>query len=115
MTLTAEQLTRFREDVGDTLTPPAFSDDEINDLYTAEGWDWNKALLRALWRLLSNAARLHDYVQNETQERQQQVFANLQALYRLQLEKVEREHSQQPPRIVGLQPVPRKCKPQPRC
>lgn len=115
MTLTPQQLARFREDVGDTLPTPAFSNEELNDIYTDEGENWNKAVLRAIWRLLTNASRFNDYVQNETQEKKQQIFANLERLYKLQLDKIERENSNQQPRIVGLKPVPRKFKPEPRC
>ena len=113
MALTPEQLARFRQDVGDTLPSPAFSTEEINDIYTDEGGDWNKAVLRAIWRLLSNASRLSDYVQNETQERKKQVFDNLQALYRLQMEKIERENSNQQPRFSSGKRYPPRVKAKP--
>ncbi len=115
MALTPEQLARFRQDMGDTLPTPAFSDEEINDLYLEEGSNWNRAIHRALWRLLINASRLNDYVQNETQEKKQQIFANLEKLYTLQKEKIAAEESNQQPAITSAKRYPPRIKPKPGC
>lgn len=113
MTLTAQELSRLRQDVGDTGTTPAFSNEELNDIYTDEGESWNRAILRCIWRLLNNAAKFNDYTQNQTTERKQQVFANLERLYKLQLDVIAAEESAQQPSIVGLKRVPPHVKPVP--
>ncbi len=115
MALTPQELARFRQDMGDTLSTPAFSSEEINDIYIEEGSNWNKAILRAIWRLLVNASRFNDYVQNETEEKKQQVFANLEKLHKLQLQKIQMENANQQPAITSAKRYPPRHKDKPGC
>jgi len=78
MALTAEELTRFRRKIGDTGTTQAFSDDELQDLYTQAGDDFNTAIRDAYIELLGNSWKFRDYTQGESQESKQQIFKNLQ-------------------------------------
>jgi hypothetical protein len=115
MSLTPEQYSRFRQDIGDTLERPAFSREEIDDNFLDEGGDWNKAIKRAIWRLLFNASRFNDYVQNETEEKKSQVFANLKALYGLQQAEIDRESANQQPAITSAVRYPPRQKAKPGC
>ncbi len=71
----------LRQDLGDTGTPPAFADPELQALLDREGGDHRRALLRGLWQLLTQAARFNDYSLGQSREQQSQVFDHLKALY----------------------------------
>jgi len=77
-TLTIQDL---RQDLGDSGDPPAFSDPELTALLAREGGDYRRALLRGLWQLLTQAARLNAYTTGQHREDKQQVFDHLKALY----------------------------------
>lgn len=70
----------LRQDLGDVGTPPAFSEGELTALLAREG-DYRRALLRGLWQLLTQAARLNSYTTGQHREDKQQVFDHLKALY----------------------------------
>jgi hypothetical protein len=76
-TLTAAQLNDFRNDIGDTGTPPAFEDDDLHRLFTRTEGDYDNAVLLAYDQLIGTAWRFNNYTQNNTQEQKKQVFDNL--------------------------------------
>lgn len=72
----------LRANLADTGNPPAFSDVELGaliDAAAAAGADdiAERAELAALWEMRANAARLTTYSTGLTQERRDQVFAQL--------------------------------------
>lgn len=82
---TATQRTRFWLDTGTTVA--VFDNDEVDALFeeaaeTYSDADAIKAYTRVLGiqRLLANAAKLTDYTQNQSQEKQSQVFDHLKSL-----------------------------------
>lgn len=75
--LTNAELARFRRKIGDTRMPPAFPDAEIQDLWEEADGNWNKSVLAAYDELIGNSWKFTDYVQNETQEKKNQIFQNL--------------------------------------
>jgi len=70
----------LRLDLGDNGVPGAFSDAELALLIQREG-DYRRALLRGLWQLLTQAARLNAYTTGQHHEDKQQVFEHLRGLY----------------------------------
>lgn len=115
--LTAAEIARFRRKIGDGNTPPAFEDVELQDIWTEAEEDWNKAVLYALEELLGNAWRFTDYTQNESQEKKQQIFANLEKLVARWQKKVDEDKADVKATtqvvITGLRGVPPKRKEQP--
>lgn len=109
-TLTAEQLSDFRADIGDTGSSPAFSDAELQRLYVREG-TYTKAVLLAFDQLIANAAKFTDYTQNDTQEKKSQVFENLRKTRAVWAEKVAEETAEGTQKrqvgIAGLYVAPR--------
>lgn len=78
-TLTSDQLTDLRGDIGDTGTPQAFTDTELQRFYTRAGsYAGAKALARR--QLLANAAKFFKYTVGASTEERQQVFDHLKAL-----------------------------------
>lgn len=73
----------LRLDLGDTGTPPAFTDAELSALLARAGNNGRLALAQGLWQLLTQAARLNDYTIGQSDEKRSQVFAQLQAAYKL--------------------------------
>jgi hypothetical protein len=78
--LTAFQITRLRGRLNDKGTPPdqLYSDADL-EAYWQDLADesLNHLTVELINELLMPASKLHDYVQNETQEKRQQIFANL--------------------------------------
>lgn len=82
---TATQRMRFRNDVGDDLTNPSFSDAEIDDLYlqaTEQSiTDVESVETFVRWRafeqLLVNAAKRVTYTQNQSSETLSDLFKHL--------------------------------------
>lgn len=82
---TVTQRTRFRNDIGDSLTSPAFSDAEIDDLYTRATeqniTDTESVETFTRWKgyeqLLANAAKRASYMQNQSSERLSDIFKHL--------------------------------------
>jgi hypothetical protein len=75
--LTAAQLSDLRGDIGDTGSTQAFTDAELNRLYTRTEGDYDNAVLLAYDQLIGTAWRFNNYTQNNTQEQKKQVFDNL--------------------------------------
>lgn len=75
--LTAAQLSDFRNDIGDTGTPPAFETADLHRLYTRTEGDYDAAVLLAYDQLIGTTWRFNNYTQNNTKEDKQQVFTNL--------------------------------------
>lgn len=73
----------LRVDLGDTGTPPAFTDAELTALLARASNNGRLALAQGLWQLLTQAARLNDYTVGQSDEKRSQVFAQLQAAYKL--------------------------------
>lgn len=112
--LTAEQLARLRQDIGDTNDPPAFEDEELQDIWTDEGEDWDKTILRAYERLLANAWKFTDYTQNESQEKKGQIFSHLERMVaRLEKKVAEAAKAHNQIKIAGLKGIPPRRKDKP--
>ena len=82
---TETQRTRLRSDIGadSTSLPDATADDiftEAGEKYTDADSITAYTRVLAIRRLMANAAKLTDYTQNESQEKQSQIFTNLQKL-----------------------------------
>lgn len=79
-TLDAAQLARLRRKLGDTTSPYAFADPDLQDIYDQAAGDWNQTIVDALDELLINAAKFADYTQNETDEKRSQIFKQLKEM-----------------------------------
>lgn len=82
---TETQRKRLRSDIG--ANSASLPDGEVDDIFTEAGESYTgtaviKAYTRviAIRRLLANAAKLTDYTQNASQEKQSQVFKHLKDL-----------------------------------
>jgi hypothetical protein len=71
--LTGDQLTLLRADLGDTATPSAFSDTELQMLWDLAEESHARTVLWGFDQLLASAVRFTDYTQNETQEKKSQI------------------------------------------
>lgn len=86
-TPTSDQISDLRIDIGDTGTPPAFTDAEIQrQWYRVRGADdevtQHEATLALMARaLLSNSAKLRDYSTGNTSEKMSQIFDHLKDIY----------------------------------
>ena len=84
---TSDQLTDLRNDIGDTGTPPAFSDVEIQRFwYRVRAADdeptQHDATLALMARaLMTSGAKLRDYSTGNTSERTSQIFDHLKDIY----------------------------------
>lgn len=83
----ASQLLLIRMQIADTGTPPAFSDDEINDLWdlAAEDYTTSKQLnaqtrIYLLDALLADSAKRVTYEQNQSKEQLSDIFKHLEKL-----------------------------------
>ena len=79
---TETQRVRLRSDIGATVA--SLPDDDADDIFTEAGEKYTDAdsitaytRVLAIRRLMANAAKLTDYTQNESQEKQSQVFPSL--------------------------------------
>lgn len=82
---TETERARLRSDIGadSTSLPDATADAlfvEAGEMYTEAGPIAAYTRVLAIRRLMANAARLTDYTQNESQEKQSQIFAQLKQL-----------------------------------
>ena len=82
---TETQRTRLRSDIGATVA--SLPDDSADDIFTEAGEKYTDAdsitaytRVLAIRRLLASGASLTDYTQNESSEKQSQVFDHLKAL-----------------------------------
>lgn len=86
-TPTSDQLTDLRNDIGDTGTPPALSDAEVQRLwYRVRGAEdevtQHEATLALYARILmSSSAKLRDYSTGNTSEKMSQIFEHLKDIY----------------------------------
>lgn len=81
--LTTDQLTDLRGDIGDTGSAQAFTDAELQRLYTravADGGDYDLTVVYAIRRLLASAAKLVTYKQGGTFQDDDQMFTHLEKL-----------------------------------
>ena len=82
---TETERARLRSDIGadSTSLPDATADAlfvEAGEMYTEAGPIAAYTRVLAIRRLMANAAKLTDYTQNESQEKQSQVFSQLKQL-----------------------------------
>ena len=77
---TASIRERMRRKLGDTSTPYAFSDAELDDLYAQADNNFDRAIRDGFNELLADAAKLSDYTAGASSERRAQVFDNLTRL-----------------------------------
>lgn len=110
MSLTPEEIIDFREDIGDTNTPPAFSDPKIQRLYERTG-DYHRAVLMAFDQLISSSTVFNDYTQNASQEKKQQIFENLRKARADWAANYVQQGNQV--RLVGMRSVPPRLKDSP--
>lgn len=82
---TETEIARLRSDIGANST--SLPDDDANDIFTEAGEVYTDASsitaytrVLAIRRLLASSAKLTDYTQNASQEKQSQVFAHLKDL-----------------------------------
>lgn len=104
MSLTPVELARLRKKIGDNGSPPAFSDEELQDIWSETGEDWNRAALEAIEWLLADAVKLTDYTQNATTEKRSQIRDGLLKLHALYLSKISSGSSQV--KLVGFRSIP---------
>jgi len=114
--LTATEIERIRRKIGDNGVPQeggepkyTFQDSEIQDEYDAAGGDFNKTILALYEDLLGSAWRFHDYTQNQSDEKKQQIFKNLEAAAKWWRQKVADDTAiatRAVPRIIGVEVVP---------
>jgi hypothetical protein len=76
---TATQLADLRGDLADTAALPAFSDADLERLWQRAGGRHKQTLALAVWQLLMDATRLHDFMlgQGATDQKKSQVTAHL--------------------------------------
>ena len=109
-----ERLRRKIGDVGPLQNPPqdpAFSDPELQDNWNEAGGNWNKSVLSCYEDLLANTWKFNDYTQNQSQEKKQQIHANLLKLADYWKKKVDDETalastSRGQVRIMGIRRIP---------
>ena len=111
-TLSATLLARLRRKIDDEGTPPAFSDDELNDIYDEADGNWNLTLALCFEELRNSAAKFSDYKQNESEEKRKQIFDNLFKLASYHRGLATSTGNQV--RVVGLKSRPPRNKTKPR-
>lgn len=105
--LTTTQIQRFRRKIGDTNLKPAFDDEAIQDIWQEAEEDWDTAVLIAYEELLGNAWRFADYTQNQSEEKKNQIFKNLERMVdRAQAKVSSRKKGRNQVRMGGLKPIP---------
>lgn len=77
--MTADQLADLRGDLADTAASPAFSDAELQRLWQRAGGRHKQTVALAIWQLLMQASRLHDYMfgQGASEQKKSQVTRQL--------------------------------------
>lgn len=77
--MTTTQLADVRGDLRDTAVSPAFSDAELQRYWQRAGGRHKQTLAFAVWALLMDASRLHDYMlgQGATDQKKSQVTKHL--------------------------------------
>ena len=84
MPATAQQITDFREDIGDVGTPPVFDDEAIQRLYDRATAAYSDATIYeaemrviGIRQLLLDSAKRVTYKQNQSSENQSDIFKHL--------------------------------------
>lgn len=114
MTLTSEQITLLRMEIGDT-DGVTFSDEELQAIHAAAGASWDGTLYAVYRILTANAAKLHDYTAGETEEKRSQVFSHLLMLRdRYAKAAASADKAANTVRLVSMQSTPIKRKRKPR-
>jgi hypothetical protein len=72
---------RLRSNLGDVNSPAAFSDAELALLLDQHGGDELAARVDGLWRLTTQAAKLHSYTVGLSREEKGEIFDHLLALH----------------------------------
>lgn len=75
--MTPEQLALLRTRIGDTGTPPAFTDDELQALWLASGGSLTGTTVAAYEAMIAKTWMMTDYTQNASQEKASQRFDHL--------------------------------------
>lgn len=83
MPLSAQELADLRQDIGDTGSPPAFSDAQLQRNYERAEGDYNRTVVTTLRQLLASSARLHAYSMGQSSESLDQVYQHVQDLLAL--------------------------------
>jgi hypothetical protein len=107
-TLTADQLTDLRADLGDVPTS-TFTDDELHRLYTRADSDYTQTVVLALRQMVVNAAKFNDYTAGEDTTKKSQIFDHLVKL----LAYYEGKSGSQQVQIVAMRSVPPRDKDEP--
>jgi len=79
-TLTPEQIEDLRADLGDQTEPYAFTESELQRLFTRADGDYYKTFLLALEQLTMNATKFYKYVAGFTRAEQDEIFEQLKAM-----------------------------------
>lgn len=87
MALTADGLARLRRLIGDTGAEPAFSEGELDTIYTDNGEDLARAIVECLDVLLADAAKRVSYRQGQSFQDDNKLFEHLLRLRALWLHK----------------------------
>lgn len=106
MALTTDQLKDLRADLGDSSSPPAFSDTELQRLFARTGEDYNATVVLAIDQLLINASKLHDYTAGQTSEKISQVFAQLTEVRKVWASRIEAMRNKPQVRITRFRQEP---------
>lgn len=77
MALTADGLARLRRLIGDTGSEPAFSDGELNTIYTDNNEDMARTIVECLDVLLADAAKRVSYRQGQSFQDDNKLFEHL--------------------------------------
>ena len=81
-TLTSDQLSDLRGDIGDG-SENAFTDDELNRLFTRADSDYETTVILALWQILISTAKFRDFVVGFTRDEAATIFQNMKAAYEM--------------------------------
>jgi hypothetical protein len=108
MTLTTDQITDLRADLGDQTVPYAFSDIELDRLYVRSNMNWEETLRLAIAQLLMNTAKFYNYKAGYTAQDEAQVFEHLLKMQDVFLSQKNGAY------MVGIALVPTKHKQEPR-
>ena len=109
--LSTSDLSFVRLIIGDEAET-AFSDSELNTLYTQAGSDLNITMALCFEVLRNSAAKFADYKQNESEEKRNQIFANLDKLAKYYRGLATTTGNQV--KVVGLKQRPPRNKTKPR-
>jgi len=99
MSLTAEQIADFRNDIADQNE--AFAEEEIQRLYQRAG-SYDAVVVLAIEQLLAGVAKFNDYSMGMSEEESHQAFNNLQDLLEIKRERAQSNQRKSSVRLVRL-------------